>query len=173
VLSQIAEKEEVALASEKIAMGATCPVPQPEERCQNRCRGKLDECGALAVPHGAVQSNNPEVYTQSEALAQGTLFPCLNLPFYLKVNGSPVPATPLSELQALHFVVNELGPYLDTHPDDTEAFELFQRYAEMAKKAKKAYEAKYGPLSQMAAAQGERYGWTRGPWPWEVRKVGE
>jgi spore coat protein JB len=164
------EKEEVALASEKIAMGAACPVPQPEERCQNRCRGRLNECGSLAVPYTAVQGENPELYTQEEALAQGTLFPCLNLPFHLKVNGSPVPETPLSQLQALSFVRSELGLYLDTHPEDQEAFALFQRYAEMEKRAKMEYEAENGPLTQKGTAQQRCYNWIQSPWPWEARK---
>ena len=160
------EKEEVALASEKIAMGAACPVPQPEERCQNRCRGRLNECGSLAVPYTAVQGENPELYTQEEALAQGTLFPCLNLPFHLKVNGSPVPETPLSQLQALSFVRSELGLYLDTHPEDQEAFEVYQRYAKLEEEGRRRYEAQYGPLTQKAAAMDGSYTWVNGPWPW-------
>lgn len=34
----------------------------------------------------------------------------------------------------------ELGTYLDTHPDDTEAFELFKQYSAMEQSAKAAYE---------------------------------
>ena len=158
------------MASEKTMMGAACPLPQPEELCPRRCRGRLDECGALAVPHAAMQRENPELYNQEEALSQGTLFPCLNLPFYLKVNGTPVPETPLTQLQALNFVRTELGLYLDTHPEDKEAFALFQRYAEVEQKARAEYEAKYGPLSQKATAEQKSYNWILSPWPWEARK---
>ena len=66
-----------------------------------------------------------------DALSNGTLFPGLNLPFHLKVEGSTLPSNPLVELQALEFVVLELGIYLDTHPEDMEAFQLFQQYAAM------------------------------------------
>lgn len=158
------------MASERTAMGAACPLPRPEEQCSAGCRGKLDGCGTLAVAHVALQPENPQLYSQEEALAQGTLFPCLNLPFYLKVNGSPVPDTPLTQLQALSFVRSELGMYLDTHPEDQEAFTLFQRYAEVERKARAEYEAKYGPLSQKAAAEQKRYNWTMSPWPWEAKK---
>ena len=68
-----------------------------------------------------------------DALSNGTLFPGLNLPFHLKVEGSTLPSNPLVELQALEFVVLELGIYLDTHPEDMEAFQLFQQYAAMEK----------------------------------------
>ena len=158
------------MVSEKTAVGASCPLPRPEEPCRNRCRGRLDECGALAVPHAAVQPEDPQLYAQEEALAQGTLFPCLNLPFYLKVNGTPVPETPLTQLQALSFVRTELGLYLDTHPEDAEAFALFQRYAELEKRAKEEYEAENGPLTQKCTAQQRHYNWIQSPWPWEAGK---
>ena len=57
--------------------------------------------------------------------------------FHLKVEGSALPSTPLVELQALEFVVLELGTYLDTHPDDMEAFELFKQYSAMEQSAKR------------------------------------
>lgn len=158
------------MASEKTVMGAVCPLPQPEEQCQRRCQGRLDECGALAVPHAAVQPENPALYDQEDALAQGTLFPCLNLPFHLKVNGSPVPMTPKTQLQALCFVVTELGLYLDTHPEDQEAFALFQRYTKLEERARSEYEAKYGPVTQSSTAEQKRYNWILSPWPWEVEK---
>ena len=37
----------------------------------------------------------------------------------------------MHQLQALGFAVQELGLYLDTHGDDTEAAELFRQYTEM------------------------------------------
>ena len=65
-------------------------------------------------------------YGHAEALANGTLFPGLNLPFHVKAS----PGTPMegasAELQALNFVIAELGLYLDTHKDDAEAFQLFR-----------------------------------------------
>ena len=161
------------MSSEKTAnKPCSCPENSTPESCAQPCQGKLDCCGDLAVPHAAVQQENPTVYRQAEALAQGTLFPCLNLPFYLKVNGSPVPTTPLSELQALHFVLAELGLYLDTHPDDREAFALFQQYDELARTAKAAYEAQYGPLTQSATASQQSYTWPDSPWPWDVMQGG-
>lgn len=139
-----------------------------KEKTQNQA--SVDECCAnssLAVPCVLFQSDHPPLYQKENALAQGTLFPGLNLPFHLSVNGEPVPVTPLSELQALEFVLVELGLYLDTHPTDQEAFALFQEYAALEQEGKKRYEAEYGPLTSAASAQGKTFEWIHGPWPWE------
>lgn len=128
--------------------------------------GTLPSCAGLAVPYVPFQQNNPQKYSQSEALSNGTLFPGLNLPFHLAVEGSSLPDTPLAELQALEFVVLELGIYLDTHKDDTEAFTMFKQFSAMEKAAKAAYESKFGPITKETAATGEKYQWLNDPWPW-------
>lgn len=132
--------------------------------------GTLPSCAGLSVPYVPFQQNNPQKYSQTEALSNGTLFPGLNLPFRLKVEGSTVPDTPLAELQALEFVVMELGTYLDTHQDDAEAFHLFKQYAAMEKAAKAAYESKFGPITQSSAATGDSYQWLSEPWPWNYEQ---
>lgn len=134
------------------------------------CLGSLPSCGNLAVPYVPFQNNNPKRYSQNDALSNGTLFPCLNLPFHLKVEGSSLPANPLVELQALEFVVLELGTYLDTHPEDQEAFELFRRYSAMERSAKNEYESKYGPLTRQAAACDDSFTWLKDPWPWNYQQ---
>lgn len=128
--------------------------------------GTLPSCAGLSVPYVPFQQNNPQKYSQSEALSNGTLFPGLNLPFHLAVEGSTLPNTPLAELQALEFVVLELGIYLDTHKDDTEAFSMFKQFSAMEKAAKAAYESKFGPITKETAATGEKYQWLNDPWPW-------
>lgn len=142
----------------------SCPLPI----CPDH-HGSMPPCANLAVPYVPFQQNNPQKYSQSEALSNGTLFPGLNLPFHLQTEGSTLPSTPLSELQALEFVVLELGAYLDTHPDDVEAFSLFKQYSAMEKTAKAAYESKFGPLIQSNAA-GDQYRWLQDPWPWNYEQ---
>jgi spore coat protein JB len=131
--------------------------------------GTMPSCAPLAVPYVPFQQENSSVYTQNEALAQGTLFPGLNLPFYLKPDGEPVPVTPLTELQALDFVLSELGLYLDTHQGDSEAFALFQQYDELEREGRAKYQALYGPLTRGATAADNHYTWIHGPWPWEQK----
>lgn len=150
---------------ENSGSGSACPTAS----CPDYY-GSLPSCANLAVPYVPFQNGGPQMYTQEEALSNGTLFPSLNLPFHLAVDGSDLPGNPLVELQALEFVTLELGLYLDTHPDDAEAFTLFKQYAAMEKAAKAAYESKYGPLMKSAAAAGDRYRWLQDPWPWNYQQ---
>ena len=128
--------------------------------------GTLPPCAGLSVPYVPDQPENPGMYPQTEALSNGTLFPGLNLPFFRAAEGSKVPDTPLAELQAIRFVVLELGTYLDTHPEDREAFGLFQQYVEMERKVKAVYEKRFGPLTRSASAADDHYTWLEKPWPW-------
>jgi len=130
----------------------------------------MPACAPLAVPYVPFQQDAPQKYSQSDALSNGTLFPGLNLPFHLKVDGSTLPATPLAELQALEFVVLELGIYLDTHPEDEEAFQLYRQYVAMERSAKAAYEDANGPLMKDSTANYESYRWLRDPWPWNFQQ---
>ena len=131
--------------------------------------GFLPPCGDLATPYVPMMEPLPERYSYTDALNSGTLFPALNLPFHLAVDANNVVKTPLNELQALEFVVAELGLYLDTHPDDEEAFYVYKQYVELEKDARKAYVANKGPLFQMDSAQSETYTWVKEPWPWHVK----
>lgn len=142
-----------------------CPMPN----CPDPY-GTLPSCAGLAVPYVPFQQNNPKRYSKTEALSNGTLFPSLNLPFHKMVEGSSLPDTALSQLQALEFVLLELGTYLDTHSDDTEAFTLFQQMSEMERNARANYEKQFGPLTRRAAAADSRYTWLNDPWPWNYQQ---
>lgn len=145
--------------------GSYCPMPG----CPDQ-NGTMPACAGLAVPYVPFQQKGPKKYSQSDALSNGTLFPGLNLPFHLKVQGSSLPAGPLTELQALSFVVLELGDYLDTHPDDQEAFTLFQQYSALERTARANYETQNGPLTQSSSSADERYRWLEEPWPWNFQE---
>jgi len=132
--------------------------------------GTLPACAGLAVPYVPFQQNNPQKYNQTDALSNGTLFPGLNLPFHLKVESSTLPSTPLSELQALEFVILELGLYLDTHADDAEALTLFKQYVAMEKAAKAAYGDRFGPLFLTSAGNNNSFDWIQDPWPWNYEQ---
>lgn len=138
----------------------TCPVSY----------GTMPSCAGMAVPYVPFQQKNAKQYLQNEALSNGTLFPGLNLPFHLNVPGSTLPDGALVDLQALEFVVLELGLYLDTHPDDMEAFSLYKQYAAMEKQARENYESQNGPMMKQTAATEERYRWLQEPWPWNFQQ---
>lgn len=136
--------------------------------------GTMPSCAPLAVPYVPFQQKAPKRYSQSEALDNGTLFPGLNLPFHRKVDANHVSNGALSELQALEFVLLELGLYLDTHPDDTEAFILFQQYVALENVGREKYESLYGPLFQTSTAERDSFNcWLRDPWPWDFAEGGK
>ncbi|MCI9550392.1 MAG: spore coat associated protein CotJA [Oscillospiraceae bacterium] len=130
----------------------------------------MPACAPLAVPYVPFQQRGSQKYNQADALANGTVFPGLNLPFHMKAEAAGLPDNHSTQLQALLFVVTELGLYLDTHRDDTEAFQLFKQYTTMAREAKQRYEEMHGPLTQMSAGQDAAYRWLDDPWPWEFKK---
>ncbi len=129
--------------------------------------GVLPACAPLANPYVPFQRTGAAKYDQNKALARGTLFPGLDLPFMGMTNPAFQNPTLKTQLQALDFVLAELGLYLDTHPDDSEAAEMYEKYAQIAKEARAAYEAQCGPLLQRDSAEDGGYHWLHDPWPWE------
>lgn len=140
--------------------------------CGDGC-GALPTCAPLAVPYVPFQQNNPQKYAQEQALSNGTLFPGLNLPFHVKAEAAALANTALTELQALEFVITELGLYLDTHSDDAEAFAMFRQYVALEQEGRKRYEAMHGPVTREATAGRDSYVWFQDPWPWEYEAGGK
>ena len=99
--------------------------------------GSLPDSAPLAAAYIPMQENVQPQYDAGKALARGTLFPGLDLPFMTLVNPE-LERTPMTELMAIDFVVDELELYLDTHWEDREAFELYQTMLAMQKEAKGA-----------------------------------
>ena len=83
------------------------------------------------------------------------------------VNRSNLPVSPMSELQALSFAVQELALYLDTHRNDLEALELYQQYQRMYAKCSAEYQQNRRPLNHSFPSEDEEYRWLDDPWPWE------
>jgi len=131
--------------------------------------GRLPAMAPLANPYVPFQLDNPQKYDARKALVRGTLFPGLDLPFMGMVNKNELPVTPLTELQAMGFMIQELALYLDTHRDDAEALELYRSYQKMYKDGLKKYEDMCGPLSHKSVTDGP-YRWLDDPWPWEYAK---
>lgn len=131
--------------------------------------GRLPATAPLADPYVPFQIENPPKYETRTGLVRGTLFPGLDLPFMGMVNKNELPVTPLSELQAMAFGIQELALYLDTHRDDAEALELYRGYQRMYEEGRAAYEKICGPLNHLSQTAGE-YKWLDDPWPWEYAK---
>ena len=128
--------------------------------------GRLPAIAPLANPYVPFQIDDPPKYEAEKGLIRGTLFPGLDLPFKGMVNSKEEPKTPMTQLQALAFAIQELALYLDTHREDKEALEVFNTFRQLYQKARKAYEEKCGPLSLMNVSD-DKYDWLDDPWPWE------
>ena len=135
--------------------------------CDVQTTGTLPQCGMLAVPYVPVQRSTDGSYQAEKGLARGTLFPGLDLPFLGMINQNVDVSTPMKELMALGFAVQELGLYLDTHRDDREAEKLFQKYNKLYGEGVAEYERRYGPL-QMTSSGGPAFDWVDDPWPWDL-----
>lgn len=129
--------------------------------------GALPECAPLALAYTPLQPAAQPAYDDAMALARGTLFPGLDLPFMNLVNKPAELSTPLAELMALDFVVQELKLYLDTHADDREAFETLQTCLRLSAEGRARYTALYGPVTIQDMADAASYDWIRAPWPWQ------
>ena len=141
-------------------------------RCDYRA-GALPSCAPLARAYVPMQQSSAQRYDAADALKRGTLFPGLDLPFMNMVNMADVSGTPLGEVMALCFVSHELQLYLDTHPEDAEAFALLQSALGLAEEAKRRYTAKYGPLRPDDLQGSETFDWIDDPWPWLYAQKGE
>ena len=95
-----------------------------EAVCGYKC-GALPSCAPLAAAFVPAQENAQAQYEPDKALARGTLFPGLDLPFGNVVNDA-APNVPLAELMAIDFAAHDLSLYLDTHAGDAEAFAAYQ-----------------------------------------------
>lgn len=131
-------------------------------------------CASMVFPYVAMQNTNPDRYNQNEALTVGTLFPGLRMPFFKETQARmQCSNTALCELMALDFAITELGLYLDTHSNDTEALQLYTNYVILAKEGRQRYEATYGPLQQTGVSLAGGYTWLDDPWPWDSNKGGQ
>lgn len=103
---------------------------------------------------------------------RGNLFANLYDPYK---NYKPMEPNPKNEQQTLlyqvmqyKFALIELNLYLDTHPNDTEALNLYQQYLQIEKQMCEKYESMYGPLTLDSEYVGKNtWVWKNSPWPWE------
>lgn len=145
-----------------------------EPQTCSESNGILPDCAPLAVPYVPYQQMGGSRYSQQDALNSGTLFPGLNLPFRVSATPRNVVNSPLTELQALEFVLIELALYLDTHPCDSEAFAVYQQYCTLEQEARTTYEATYGPLFRPSTAKHDSWtAWLQDPWPWNYSEGGK
>ena len=73
----------------------------------------------------------------------------------------------MRRVQTCGFAIAEAALYLDSHPEDKAALEYYHKYRKLRDAAVNAYEENFGPMSQDANRNEDRWQWADGPWPWE------
>jgi len=78
--------------------------------------------------------------------------------------------TLLKEVMAADFTVIDLNLYLDTHPYDQNAINLYNSSVQRSKMLRDAYERNFGPLTPLSFSRCP-YQWIEPPWPWEKGRL--
>ncbi|MDR0292769.1 MAG: spore coat protein CotJB [Oscillospiraceae bacterium] len=72
----------------------------------------------------------------------------------------------LWQMSAEQFAAFDVLLYLDTHPNDRNALQMYDKYLRNHMRYQREYENMAGPLTSDAAAHGS-WRWVDDPWPWE------
>ncbi|MCD7826125.1 MAG: spore coat protein CotJB [Clostridiaceae bacterium] len=143
----------------------------------------LDECcktGKTLAMASVPMQEWCEPFDWYTALANGTIFPCLNFEFY---KAQKIPCSicnkekqsehvkKFNEINVISFAINDLTLYLDTHPDCEKGLTLFKELLQKRLELLSDYAEEYNPLTQFSIASGTpdicEYSWSEGPMPWE------
>ncbi|MCQ4937390.1 MULTISPECIES: spore coat protein CotJB [Anaerotignum] len=75
----------------------------------------------------------------------------------------------LTKLMELDFISLDLGLFLNTHPDNTEAIDTYNQVITAADVLRLKYEENFGPLCSFRsyAADTKNWQWKDNPWPWQ------
>ena len=114
---------------------------------------------------GCVSANVQQIaniYPVQTAIMRGTLFPELDKPLHCapSPSGCAVP----TEGQMLGFSAWEVRLYLDTHPHDLSALQLYQQLC--------CQSAEPGYACAFISCTGKNWNWVDDPWPWECEANG-
>ncbi len=72
----------------------------------------------------------------------------------------------LEKIRALGFVKVELELFLDTHPNNRAALEMYSETIEELEELTELYNNLYGPLVASQVKDGSSWTWVNKPWPW-------
>ena len=73
----------------------------------------------------------------------------------------------LKEIMQTDFVLKELNLFLDTHPTNKEALNMFKVYEKKANNLKNEYAKIFSSLTPSVNNNIDSWEWIEDPWPWE------
>lgn len=71
----------------------------------------------------------------------------------------------MNAIMEASFYAQDLKLYLDTHPDDTRAVEMYNEANRQYKACLAAFEESFYPLTPLSAGQNGVWDWPEGVWP--------
>lgn len=144
----------------------TCSSCNAYETASNSCgsASRCPQCGnnpcTCNTPAMVYETaHDLTLHTAEEAIRKGTLFSDLYMPMHGECADNC--GAQLCDGQAEAFTAWELRLYLNTHPYDRHALEMFKRYARCAD------QPNYAGAFAFDDGCPERWSWTDAPWPWE------
>ena len=105
-----------------------------------------------------------------EGFNRGNLFENLyskykNHVYKLKVNNKKDEL--LYKIQIYNFAIKDLNLYLDLHPTEIKALNLYHEYEKELTRLKDEYQNKYNPLCVNDVSSTNKWTWINNPWPWD------
>lgn len=134
--------------------------------------GRLPKQMPIGMAYVPMQILPESIYYDDIALQRGTIYPELDLPFKGYENNDTPPLTPLIDVMQNDFVCLDLGLYLDTHPQDTDALMYFNHRVKLSREAHEKYNKKCGPLVK-SDMNPQKNDWISCQWPWEYCERGD
>ena len=84
-----------------------------------------------------------------------------------KITPSNEQAKLLTDIDSLTFYLIDLNLYLDMHPDNKDAINIYNRTEGQLNIMVGDYQKKYGPLFSNNNYFDNKWTWNNSPWPWE------
>ena len=77
--------------------------------------------------------------------------------------------TLLKQITITDFMAVDLQLFLNTHPQDAEALQMYNDTVARSMEMRDQYEAMYGPLVSFRSPGTPDWGWKDSPWPWQEK----
>ena len=118
-------------------------------------------------------NNNNNIFTNKQDgflkgnMEKDTYIPYKNMT-YIKPVINNEKEDMLYKISEVCFAAHDINLYLDTHPNDVNAINLYNEYNNMSNELIASYERKYGPinLSDNIGLEKTPWAWINKPWPW-------
>jgi len=76
----------------------------------------------------------------------------------------------LNQLAALDFALLDLQLFLNTHPQNGEALQMYADCLRQSTAVRNAFEQRFGPLTPRCCADDGKWLWGEQPWPWQLEE---